>query len=77
MEGAGVRQEVIDLIGVVDEFELAMASDDETWDKSIAEALKPVVQYLLEACSPAEGVLTPVEILLETAAMPRNDTQRS
>lgn len=59
MERAGVHQEEIDLIGIVDEFEIALASADQDFEKTIADVLKPVVQYLREGVSEIsrEGLL--------------------
>lgn len=67
MDDAGVRQEVIDLIGIADELELARAWSGWNFDEVLEDALAPVIQFLREDCAPTHGVLTPVEILLAAA----------
>lgn len=64
MENTGVRQEVIDLIAIADELELAWEWSGSNFDEVLARALAPVIQFLCEDCAPTQGVLTPVEVLL-------------
>jgi hypothetical protein len=66
MERAGVRQEVIDLVGLVDELELSLAMGDAEFEKHIAVVLGPVIRFLQEDCGPEHDLLTSVELLVET-----------